>query len=360
MNLDDLRPEVERRLGRLRTRWVFLVQIGVAVFVAWLVASEVLGHATPFFAPVTAILCLGLTYGQRLRRIVEVTVGVAIGVLVGDLIVTVLGAGPWQMAVVVVLAMAIAIVVSSGQLLVIQAGVQSVFIVALVVSQSAAVSRWLDALVGGLVALVIGAIAPTSPVRRPRAEAARTVRDIASTLRDVVAALRRSDRALASAALDGARSLEGQLGELRTAAAEGVAVVRQSPLLRGHGPAAEAASALVVPLDRCVRNLRVLARRASVAVARQEDVPARYVDLVESLADAAEDLARVLDEHATPSAARRVLERVAGLSARVDPSAGLSAEMIRGQVRSMVVDLLVVAGVDDDEALQMVPESHLP
>ena len=162
MSLDDLRPEVERRLGRLRTRWVFLVQIGVAVFVAWLVASEVLGHATPFFAPVTAILCLGLTYGQRLRRIIEVTVGVAIGVLVGDLIVTVLGAGPWQMAIVVVLAMAIAIVVSSGQLLVIQAGVQSVFMVALVVSQSAAVSRWLDALVGGLVALVIGAIAPTS------------------------------------------------------------------------------------------------------------------------------------------------------------------------------------------------------
>jgi len=360
VSLDDLRPEVERRLGRLRHRWVFLVQIGVGVLVAWLVASKVLGHPNPFFAPVTAILCLGMTYGQRLRRIVEVTVGVAIGVLVGDLIVTVLGSGPWQMAVVVVLAMAIAIVVSSGQLLVIQAGVQSVFIVALVASQSAALSRWLDALVGGLVALVIGTVAPTSPVRRPRAEAARTVREIASTLRDVVAALRRRDRVLASAALDGARSLEGQLGELRTAAAEGAAVVRQSPLLRGHGAAAEAASALVVPLDHCVRNLRVLARRASVAVARQEPVPGRYVDLVEALADATEDLARVLDEHATPSAARTVLERVAGLSARVDPTAGLSAEMIRGQVRSMVVDLLVVAGVDDDEALQIVPESHLP
>jgi hypothetical protein len=197
-------------------------------------------------------------------------------------------------------------------------------------------------------------------VRRPRDEAARTVRRIASTLRDVVAALRRNDRVLATAALEEARSLEGQLGELRTAAAEGVAVVRQSPLLRGHGPAAEAASALVVPLDHCVRNLRVLARRASVAVARQEPVPTHYVDLVEALADAAEDLARVLDEHATPSAARRVLERVAGLSARVDPSAGLSAEMMRGQVRSMVVDLLVMAGVDDDEALQIVPESHLP
>jgi uncharacterized membrane protein YgaE (UPF0421/DUF939 family) len=360
MTLDDLRPEVRRRFGRLRNRWVFLVQIGVAVLVAWVVANRLFGHATPFFAPVTAIICLGMTYGQRLRRIVEVTVGVAIGVLVGDLIVTVLGTGPWQMALVVVLAMAIAIVVSSGQLLVIQAGVQSVFIVALVADQSVALSRWLDALVGGLVALVIGAVAPTSPVRRPRAEAARTVRAVSSTLRDVVAALRRRDRVLASEALDGARSIEGRLADLRTAATEGVAVVRQSPLLRRQAPLAQAASALVVPLDRCVRNLRVLARRASVAVARDEAVPERYVDLVEALADAADDLARVLDEHTLPSAARGVLERVAGLSARVDPAAGLSSEMIRGQVRSIVVDLLVVAGLDDDEALQLVPESYLP
>jgi uncharacterized membrane protein YgaE (UPF0421/DUF939 family) len=360
MRRDDVRAEAARRLGRLRTRWVFLVQIGVGVLVAWVVAGTLLGHTSPFFAPVTAILCLGLTYGQRLRRIVEVTVGVAIGVLVGDAIVTVLGTGPWQMAVVVVLAMAIAIVVSSGQLLVIQAGVQSVFIVALVASSTVAFSRWLDAVVGGVVALVIGAVAPTSPVRRPRAEAARTVRAVASVLRDVVAALRRGDRELASAALDAARSIEEQVAELRTAAAEGVALVRQSPLLRSHAPVAQAGSHLVVPLDRCVRNLRVLARRASVAVARDEQVPAHYVDLVEALAGAAEDLARVLDEHATPSAARGVLERVAGLSARVDRPAGLSAEVIRGQVRSIVVDLLVVAGLDDEEALALVPESHLP
>lgn len=360
MTLDDVRPDLARGVARLRDRWVLIVQIGVAVLLSWLVAKHVLGHPNPFFAPVTAILCLGLTYGQRLRRIAEVTIGVAIGVLVGDLVVLVLGTGAWQMALVVVVAMGIAVVVSSGHLLVIQAGVQSVFIVALVADQSVAFSRWLDALVGGVVALVIGAVAPTSPVRRPRAEAARTVRDVSSTLRDVVAALRRRDRVLADAALNQSRAMEGQLTELRTAAAEGVAVVRQSPLLRHHASMAQAGSDLVVPLDRCVRNLRVLARRASVAVARHEVVPDHYVDLVAALADAADDLARVLDEHATPSAARAVLERVAGLSARVDPAAGLSAEMIRGQVRSMVVDLLVVAGLDDDEALQLVPESHLP
>ena len=360
MTLGALRPDLARGIQRLRQRWVLIVQIGVAVFVSWTVAGRVLGHENPFFAPVTAIICLGLTYGQRLRRIAEVTIGVAIGVLVGDLVVLVLGNGAWQMALVVVVAMSIAVVLSSGQLLVIQSGVQSVFIVALVADQGVAVSRWLDAVVGGLVALVIGAVAPTAPLRRSRVEAARTVREVSSTLRDVVAALRRRDRVLAEAALDQARAMEGQLVELRTAASEGVAVVRQSPLLRSHAPAARASSELVVPLDRCARNLRVLARRASVAITRQEVVPDRYVDLVAALADAGDDLARVLDEHAAPLAARGVLERVAGLSARVDPSAGLSAEMIRGQVRSMVVDLLVVAGLDDDDALLLVPESHLP
>ena len=300
MTLDDVRPNLARGVARLRDRWVLIAQIGVAVLLSWLVAKHVLGHSTPFFAPVTAILCLGLTYGQRLRRIAEVTIGVAIGVLVGDLVVLVLGTGAWQMALVVVVAMGIAVVLSSGHLLVLQAGVQSVFIVALVADQSVAFSRWLDALVGGVVALVIGAIAPTAPVRRPRAEAARTVREVSSTLRDVVAALRRRDRVLADAALNQSRALEGQLTDLRTAAAEGVAVVRQSPLLRHHASTAQAGSDLVVPLDRCVRNLRVLARRASVAVARDEVVPDHYIDLVAALADAADDLARVLDEHATP------------------------------------------------------------
>ncbi|MBR7742159.1 FUSC family protein [Phycicoccus sp. BSK3Z-2] len=354
----DVRAGLGRGVSRVRTRGVFLAQIGVAVLLSWTLATGLLGHDQPFFAPVTALLCLGLTYGQRLRRIVEVSVGVAIGVLVGDVIVLLLGSGGWQMAVVVMLAMSLALLVSSGQLAVVQAGVQSVFIVAFAAGAGEGVDRWLDALVGGSVALVIGTLAPTTPVVRPRAEAAATVRAVAGTLRHVSAALRRADLDAAHEALVEARSLEGRLGDLRTAAAEGVAVVRQSPFLRGSRPHAVAASALVVPLDRCVRNLRVLARRATAAVRRDEEVPANYVALVDELAAAAEDLARILDEHVRPVEARLALTRVAGLTGRAEPGAGLSSEMIRGQVASMVVDLLVVAGTDDDEALRLVQEAQ--
>ena len=61
-------------------RWQ-IAQCAVAAGVAWLIAADLLGHPTPFFAPVAAVVSLGTSYGQRLRRVAEVTVGVAIGVL---------------------------------------------------------------------------------------------------------------------------------------------------------------------------------------------------------------------------------------------------------------------------------------
>lgn len=355
-----LRAGLRRGRERLGDRWVLLVQIGVAVALAWFLARTVLGHPQPFFAPVTAIISLGLTYGQRLRRIAEVTMGVAIGVFVGDVIVLSLGSGAWQMALVVVVAMTISVLVSSGQLIVIQSGVQSVFIVAFAANGDAALSRWLDAVMGGVVALLIGAVAPAAPVERPWREAARTVRAVSVTLHDAAAALRSRDAGSSALVLADARALEDRLEGLRTAASEGLAVVRQSPLLRSRREQASAAHRLVVPLDRCVRNLRVLARRVDAAVVRGEDVPPGYTDLVVELAGAVDALGRALDTRSTPSAARAPLERVARLSAVAAPGASLSAEMIRGQVRSMVLDLLVVAGLEADEARRLVPDSHRP
>ena len=44
-------------------------------------------------APIAAVVSLGTSYGQRLRRVVEVTAGVAIGVFLGDLLVLQVGTG---------------------------------------------------------------------------------------------------------------------------------------------------------------------------------------------------------------------------------------------------------------------------
>jgi uncharacterized membrane protein YgaE (UPF0421/DUF939 family) len=100
-----------RRLTRWRSRGFLIAQCAVTAGLAWWLAGEILHHPSPFFAPVAAILVLNVTYGNRLRRGVEVAIGVALGVLVGDVFVHVFGTGVWQIMVVVALAMSLATLV---------------------------------------------------------------------------------------------------------------------------------------------------------------------------------------------------------------------------------------------------------
>ena len=90
------RTSLDTRLERWRAKRWQIAQCAVAAGVAWFVAKDLLGHTTPFFAPVAAVVSLGTSYGQRLRRVAEVTVGVAIGVFGADLLVHFIGQGGWQ------------------------------------------------------------------------------------------------------------------------------------------------------------------------------------------------------------------------------------------------------------------------
>lgn len=346
------------RLVRLRERAVFILQCGVAAALAWWVARSLLDHPLPFFAPVTAIICLGMSYGQRLRRAYELMVGVAVGVFIGDLFVHYFGTGVWQLALVSVVAMSLAALLGAGLLLTTQAGVQSVIVTTLVAAPGQAFSRWLDAVTGGVLALAITVLAPAAPVRRPRLEAAQVVAEISGILRDTAASLVERDPAMASAALNRARDSEAKLDRLRSAAAEGMAVVRLSPLRRRHLPGVQAIDDLLEPLDRAIRNLRVLVRRAAIATWREEFVPTSYVALLTTLADATDEISAELGKRRLPTGARRGLVAIADLTAVIDPNASLSSEVMRAQARSMVVDLLMLTGLSYEEARQMVPDTH--
>jgi len=351
------RASLARRLARLRSRLFFIVQCALAAAVAWWAGRTLLHHHAPFFAPVTAMVCLGLTYGQRLRRVVEVTVGVAIGVFMGDVFVQVAGSGVWQIAVVAILAMSVAVFLGAGTIIVTQAGVQSVIVMTLLAQPGAAFSRWVDAVVGGSIALLAATVAPAAPLRRPRIQAARVVAELAEILAATAKALRDNDAELAGATLERARRSESALDELRTLASEGIAVVRLSPFRRRHLPAVQAIADLLEPLDRALRNVRVLVRRAAVAVWRGEAVPPPYVDLVSSLSDVTVHIADELGQRRLAESARDGLSEIGRASSLVAPHPTLSAEVLRAQVRSTVVDLLMLTGLTYHEARARVPAS---
>src|SRR3954454_20667186 len=111
------RTTSRQSLSQLRRMlWPILETAGGAV-VAWYVAKLALGDRETGFAPIAAVICLGATIGQQRERAVELIGGVILGVIVADLFVRVLGTGPPQVGVMIVLAMSTAVLLGGGPLL---------------------------------------------------------------------------------------------------------------------------------------------------------------------------------------------------------------------------------------------------
>lgn len=343
------------RVARWRSKRFQVVQCALAAAVAWFIASDLLGHDHPFFAPVAAVLCLGTSYTQRLRRVAEVAVGVAVGVLVADLIVLQIGAGAWQLALVVVLSMSVALLVDGGQLMVTQSAVQSIFVATLVPTPGTAFVRWSDALIGGAVALLAATLVPSAPLRRPREQAAVVARKVAAVLRSTAEVMVDGDADRAFDVLADARSTDALIRELQAAADEGMSVVASSPFRLRHRSSVRRMSELVDPLDKALRSTRVLARRTAVAAYRRRPVPPGYAVLCEEIAAAADQVADELARNRLAEAARPALLAAAAGSATLERTTELSVETMLAQMRSVIADLLEVTGMESLAATDALP-----
>ena len=352
---DRGRTSMRRRLVRLRSKSWHIGQCAMAAAIAWLIAKDVLGHDTPFFAPIAAVVSLGTSYGQRLRRVAEVTVGVALGVFLADLLVILLGTGWWQLGLVVALAMSAAFLIDAGGLFVTQAAVQSIVVTTLIPDPDAALVRWGDALIGGAVAIVAAAVVPRAPLRRPREQSAVVVRRIAALLRAASESAVDGDVERGLEILADARATETLIRELQAAAGEGLSVLASSPFRRRHKGRVRRMAELVEPLDRALRNTRVLVRRVAVSNYHRVQMPPAYAALCGDLADAAEAMAAELEQDRMASEVRSSLLAIGEGTARVERTADLSAEVVLAQIRSIIVDLLQITGLDVLEATDAIP-----
>ena len=348
--LPEVRSAFRRRLDRVRASWFGIAQTALAAAIAWALASLV--NDRPFFAPISAVISLGLARGRRTLRAVELTLGVAVGIAVGDVIVLALGTGTLVVFLVVALAMAAALLLGAGNILVNQAAVSAILIATLTPPQNGiSPTRFVDALIGGAVALLVGQVLfPRDPLRAMAAAAAPVSEDLARALDATAEALRRGDEALAARALEIARAVDDDLAVFFDA----VAAARETvPVLPGRRPRerlplyAEAA----LRMDYAVRNTRVLIRRAAATIRRNGAAPPTLAEAVALLAGAVRALGTQLAEPGGELAVRRAALRAASTATsllREDPD--LSSVVIVGQIRSTAVDLLRGSGLGAEEA----------
>jgi Fusaric acid resistance protein-like len=348
---------MQTRLERLRVAWRSVLQAGVAAGVAWVIATEVFGHDQPFFAPVSAIITLGLTVSERGRRAVEIAIGVALGIAVGDLLVLGIGVGAAQLSLVVMLATALALFLGSGQMLATQAAVSAALVATLQPpTEGVTFERFLDALTGGGIALVVNALVlPADPVRMIRGPLRELVGELAATLDDIAEAILERDRHLAENALLRARGID----ELSVRFTEAVDVSRETTLyalprrrLRGR---VEGYVDVAAQMDLAVRNVRVLARAAIRGVRLDENVPPETADALRELSAAVRAAGDALDDPgATERVRRHALNAAATATLVLESTGNLSISVIVGQVRSTATDLVAATGMDTEKAFEAV------
>lgn len=356
--MSRVRTEAARRLGRLRRMARPITQCTVATGAAWLVATEVLGHPRPFFAPIAVVISIGVGMGTgRLRRVAELVVGVSVGIGIADLLISWIGGGFWQIGLVVALAMIAAVLVDGGTLLTIQAASSAILVATLLPpTGTGGVNRMLDALVGGVLGLLAVAIFPGHPLRTVRRNARAVFDVLTASLTAAADALDQRDRAVAARALQSMRTqthVDDYRAALRTAT-ESLAI---SPLHRAERRQLRSYEESATPLDHAVRNVRILLRRTRAAVVDQEDIPPTLVPALRRLVRAIERLAETFE--ADPAAAREALvEDAAKLAADIHDAhaqAGFSTRVVLAQLRSVAVDLMQATGLSHDAARSALP-----
>lgn len=357
-----VRREFERAVGRLRAGIWPVAQTALAAALAWSVASLVLGHERPFVAAIAAVISIGAVAGQTLKRAIEWTLGVAVGLTVADLIMLGIGTGPVQIGVIVGLAMAVALLIRGGIMFWTEAGVSALLVAGLdPMTSGVSPDRLLEALVGGGVALAVSAAIPSNPRLRARLATQPVLDDLATALRDSSAALIGGDIEMAEKALSEARCVDASVARLREELDGGYQIARFAPPRRRHlGSLAHYATA-ADQLDFAVRDTRVLAR-AAVTLVRERGASDRQIpEAILGLALAVEALSGYLERPEYPVDVRHfALGAAEEATATLATNNDLETSALVSQVRSTALDLLQAAGMGPAEALEALRNPQVP
>lgn len=323
--------------------WRGIIRLSIAPALAWWLSMQIFGHSQAFFAPIAAILTLTVAAGQRLGVVVEIILGAAVGILVGELLILSIGRGSWQLMLVLALAVISARFLRLPGLAVTQAVISAVLLVTIVPAAGyadPAVTRFVDALLGGAVGLAMIILIPANPVREITAATGRLRDELAEILAKTAEALRTHDVARATEALDRARGTQSMVNTVATLADSVEEIARISPFRWRQRTAVMARTSALVDLDHAVRNTRVLSRRVAAMLRNHEPVPP-------GLAEALETLARLARDEA---AGQEELVAVAHQAVRTATDhLTINTAAIASQIRAIVADMLLAAGIDPGE-----------
>jgi uncharacterized membrane protein YgaE (UPF0421/DUF939 family) len=369
-------PALTRTGHRLNSRWraglrrvrvslpkIVLATVG-SVFSYWF-AEEVLGHSGPLFAATSALISLNFASTSHVRRTLEVAVGCTLGIAVGDLMIMGLGHGLWQAAVVVFVSLVISRFLDPGVVFSMQFGLQALLVVLLPAPPGGPFTRSLDAVVGGVVALILIALWPRDPRRAPAKDLSRLLRSVSDILRDLGTSVAADDAQRAWHTLVQARGTQGLVDQAARELTEAEELARLLPSARRHRDEVAGLREVSRQADLAVRNVRMTCRRTASLMSYGALDPAARESLSELLDGFSDGVAHLAGSVAETSPASRDRLKARARNTLVNTAATLDPERMAGddpqltgllmQLRPLAVDLLEAAGVRHEEAVAYLP-----
>jgi Fusaric acid resistance protein-like len=349
-----------RALRRLGAHAWPLLQGTAAATAAWVIASRLVDHPDPFFAPIAAVVALNASRGERGSNAVRLLVGVVVGIVAGELAVGALGGGYGTLALATFAAMAVAVALGGARITIGQAAASAILTVAVADGQ-AGPQRLVDALIGAGTALVFSQLLfPPEPVALLRRAESAVLEDMGDGLELTARALERDDEELAERALSSMRDLRDRLAEVSRMRRASRRVVRHSlawrmrmaPVVRER----ENAGHLDLLGGSCLMLTRTM-------LAVNGPDRRRLAPSVRELAGSVSDLAKKPGDHQTR---QRAADRALAIARRVAGSAPQSQATLAAGVATQMVatDVMVFCGVDPEQAADAVRdgsgELHVP
>lgn len=283
-----------------------ITQTSVAAALAWYVTHDVLHHPQPFFAPISAVVCMSASNVLRSRRAMQMVIGVALGIVLGAGVHAVFGSGTIAMGVAVFVALGFAVLIgrgfiAQGLMFVNQTAVSSVLVLVFAPTGGVVAERLFDALIGGGLALVFAMLLfPADPVALLCAAREGVLAGLHDTLVEVAKMVKEPESAAPDWPLSAFDRLHNQLGALIEARETAHLVSRRAPrrwVARNTIREVDQQSARLGMLASCVLHLaRAVTRPGGMQI--PQPVQAALRELAAGIALADKDPAAAL-AHAT-------------------------------------------------------------
>jgi FtsH-binding integral membrane protein len=357
-----LRRRMRAGFARLRNEGWPVLQTGVAASAAWYLATLLLENPRPFFAPVAAIGSLGVMFGRRGPRAIQIVLGVAVGLTVANILVLAIGVGTVQIGIMVALGAALAIFLSGQPLLVLHTAITALVVVALGITTTTGdlspdPDRFFEALTGSCVALVVNALLPVNPELRVERAVHPIFSELVATLEQIAAALAGRDLDRAERALQRASEINKRMAGFKEALAAGYETARFAPPRRRELRHLELYAATASQIDMAVADVVGVARAAVRAVRRNSPTLETSSEAILDLARAVEALATYLEKPGPTEDVRRLVLKAVGKATRLlEEHKDLGTSALVGEIRAMAMDLLRGTGMDRAEVLKALEE----